>query len=200
MSVRIAVAGTHRAGKTTLVEAFARAHPDFEIEREPYEQLQEEAGEEPLDDLSPESFERQLEYLRERVAAPRGGRSVVFDRSPLDFLAYLRAIDRLRLGASDWTLPAHALAAAEQALGGLDLVAFVRPRGHASPTGRPIRSLKRLVDHDLAALLLDDVLGLVDRAGVDVVELTGSTDTRLRQLSRHLAARTQAKAREEGRR
>jgi hypothetical protein len=40
--MRIAVSGTHFIGKSTLIEDFITAHPDYTCEIEPYYKLQDE--------------------------------------------------------------------------------------------------------------------------------------------------------------
>ena len=40
--MRIAVSGTHFIGKSTLIEDFIKAHPDYKCEIEPYFKLQDD--------------------------------------------------------------------------------------------------------------------------------------------------------------
>jgi len=54
--MRIAVSGTHGVGKSTLIEEFLRAHPDFVHEPEPYVVLVEDYGEEFSAEPCPEDF------------------------------------------------------------------------------------------------------------------------------------------------
>lgn len=93
--MRIAVSGTHCSGKSTLVEDFLRAHPEYEHEPEPYEWLVELYGEALAEEPSAADFYRQLEVSVERLRAHPPGSHVIAERSPLDFLAYLRALDDL---------------------------------------------------------------------------------------------------------
>lgn len=188
-SVRIAIAGTHRSGKTSLVEAFGRGHPEYRVVPEPYEGLQEEIGEDPADDLTPEAFLRQLGYMVDVLSGHPPTEPAIFDRSPADFLAYLRAIDDVYVGRSDWGFPEAVLAAVEAGLQRLDLIVFLRTRrGGRTASGDP-RSLRGLVDLYLSELLLDDVLGLLGAAGAPAVhELEGPTSTRVERLSRLAAA------------
>ncbi|HYC94032.1 MAG TPA: ATP-binding protein [Thermoanaerobaculia bacterium] len=82
--MRIVVSGTHCTGKSTLAEDFVAAHPEYVHEPEPYEWLVEWYGEAP-------DFERQLELSVERLCGYGPGAKVLAERSPLDFLAYMRA-------------------------------------------------------------------------------------------------------------
>jgi hypothetical protein len=187
--MRIAVAGTHRSGKTSLVEAFGQAHPEYRVVPEPYEGLQEDLGEDPFDDLTPEAFQRQLEYMVELLIVHPTTESAIFDRCPLDFLAYLRAIDELDLGDSDWSVSGAVLQAIEAGLRELDLIVFVRPDRDRHPKSGNVRRLQGLVDTYLYELLIDDVLGLLRGADAPAVnELEGSTARRVATLSRFASA------------
>jgi predicted ATPase len=90
--MRIAFSGTHRAGKSTLLEAVAAQVPGYRVVDEPYHQLEEE-GYELADPPSVEDFTQQLRFSI--VSIVEGSADVLFDRCPLDFVAYLQAIDDL---------------------------------------------------------------------------------------------------------
>src|SRR5436190_6054273 len=91
--LRIAIVGTHCCGKSTLVADFLAAHRDYVHEPEPYEWLQE--TESFADSPTAEDFYRQLEFSVERLRGYGRGARVIIERSPLDFVAYLRAIDAI---------------------------------------------------------------------------------------------------------
>ncbi len=84
--MRIAVTGSHRVGKTTLAQAIADSLANHDFADEPYHELVADGYvfSHPPDS---EDFEAQLEYSLEALSdeAP----NVVFDRSPVDLLAYL---------------------------------------------------------------------------------------------------------------
>jgi predicted ATPase len=90
--MRIAVSGTHGVGKSTLIEEFLRVHPEFVHEPEPYEVLVEDYGEEFSAEPCVEDFLRQLEFNLERVGQHEQQENVIYERCPLDFLAYLTAL------------------------------------------------------------------------------------------------------------
>src|ERR1700730_8160518 len=60
--MRVAISGTHCSGKSSLINEFLLAHPDFAHEPEAYEALQEDYGQTFAADPSAEDFHRQLEY------------------------------------------------------------------------------------------------------------------------------------------
>jgi hypothetical protein len=182
--MRIAIAGTHRNGKTTLAEAFVRTHAGFELEPEPYEQLLE-AGDDFLDHYDPSAFTKQLDHLVNRLARRPPGSDVVFDRSPLDFLAYIAASDR----SSGWhSIDSDVLELAASGLECLDLIAWA-PLASSGRTG-PGRSLRISVDLHLAELIRADTLGLLSGTSPEIVEIEGSTPQRLAQLRAALNPKT----------
>ena len=174
--MRIAIAGTHRYGKTTLTEAVARALPGYEVVPEPYEELLEQ-GEDFLDHYAPETFIMQLEHQVSRLSRCVPGDKIVFDRSPLDFLAYLAASDQ----TARWeSIDLHVLDLAAVGLQYLDLIAWVPLREEwAIEHGR---SLRRLMDDRLRDLVVSDPLGLLSAQKPHLLELRGSTSERLAGL------------------
>src|SRR5688572_1296873 len=84
--MRIAISGSHRTGKSTLLAELAARLPQYTSVDEPYHLLEEE-GHELSHPPSREDFEAQLERSIEEVRA--AGDDTLFDRCPLDLLAYL---------------------------------------------------------------------------------------------------------------
>jgi hypothetical protein len=178
--MRIAIAGTHRNGKTTLAEAIARARPEFEVVAEPYEQLLEQ-GEDILDPYAPEAFTRQLEHQVSSLSRCVPGDEVIFDRSPLDFLAYLAATD----GTAGWgAIELDVLEIAAFGLQHLDLIAWLPLNEKGG--NEPGRSFRRSVDDRLRSLVVSDPLGLLNEQKPDLLELRGSTGERLATLLQYL--------------
>lgn len=156
--MRIAVAGTHCSGKSTLIADFLAAHPEFAHEPEPYEWTGDS------------DFYRQLELSVERLRThPRGAR-VIAERSPLDFIAYLRA-------QGESTDDAMALAA--EGMAHVDLLVVLPLDGSiACPADE---------DLELREAMNEELLELIDDADVRVVELQGSREARLRALEQQCA-------------
>jgi predicted ATPase len=84
--MRIAISGTHCSGKTTLVEELSRALPMYDVVDEPYYLLEEE-GHQFAAVPGLEDFELQLDRSIQEIV--RSARDSLFDRCPVDFLAYL---------------------------------------------------------------------------------------------------------------
>jgi predicted ATPase len=90
--VRIAVSGSHCSGKTTLVEDFLQRHPDYAHEPEPYD-LAEARGAAFSAELTAADVWQQLEISVERLSGYEPGSNVIAERCPIDFLAYLEALN-----------------------------------------------------------------------------------------------------------
>lgn len=175
--MRLAVSGTHRTGKTTLLEALAGALPAHELIDEPY-RLLEDDGHEFSDPPTLDDFERQLRCSLDAIAAAPG--DALFDRCPLDFVAYLRALDD-DYDLEDW-LPEIRVAVA--ALDLIVVLSIEAPDRIAVPAHED-RALRREVDARLRDLVLDDPYGLAPAA----IEAYGDVDARVRQVMRCVRAR-----------
>jgi hypothetical protein len=167
--MRVGVSGAHGTGKTTLAgELCAHLTGHVPVD-EPYFLLEEEGYESEfppsLDDYRAQ-LRRSLRVLGS--AAPR----VVFDRTPLDFLAYLAALGAGIESAADPT-------AVRSALARLDLL-IVTPVTAEIERVLPRPALPRLRETMNDALL--DLLSsdpLEAWGDVPVIELDGPLDGRL---------------------
>jgi hypothetical protein len=168
--MRLALAGAHATGKSTLAAELARALPGHRVIEEPYYQLEAEghvfSASPPLED-----FEAQLERSLQSVAQERG--AVIFDRSPADYLAYFLAHrDRGRAALAHWFPEVCA------AIATLDLLVFVpieRPDRIAAPEAARLR---RRVDTVLRAGVMADEWAL----GAPVLEVGGLPGERVAQV------------------
>lgn len=177
--MRIAFSGSHRVGKTTLLERVADALTGYTTVDEPY-YLLEADGYEVAEQPSLEDFEAQLACSLDALS--EGEPDVLFDRCPVDIIAYLRAHDdAARFELDDWIERVRA------AMATLDLVVLV-------PVEEPDRiALARHEDaahrqavHDqLSELLVDDALGL----DLEVLAVTGDPRARLDQVLARIGAR-----------
>jgi len=166
--VRIAFSGSHRVGKTTLVQHIAGRLPGYVAVDEPYDLLEEE-GYELAEQPSLEDFEAQL--VRSLAALAAAGPDVLFDRCPVDILAYLlEHDDATGFDLDDW------IEQIRDAVDSLDLIVFVPVEDADRIALAPHEdAAHRLAVHDrLRDLLLDEALG------VDVEVLTVVGDVRAR--------------------
>lgn len=78
-----------RDGKEHLISDFAFAHPRFAVLPDPFDLI------DAADPTGVTSFRAQLRVAAERLEDPELGSEVIAERAPLDFVAYLRALDAL---------------------------------------------------------------------------------------------------------
>lgn len=174
--MRIAVSGTHRSGKSTLVGDLSGELPEYSTVEEPYHLLVEE-GYELAEMPSAEDFELQLE--RSILYLEEGDPNVLFDRCPADLLGYL--LTHPEAGAFDlrrW------LPRVRKAMGTLDLVVFlpVEDRDRIVLSSSEDAELRLLVDEKLKEIFLENPFGF----DVDVLEVTGVPRERVRRVMARL--------------
>ncbi|SEU36886.1 AAA family ATPase [Stigmatella erecta] len=174
--MRIAVSGTHRSGKSTLIDELSGLLPTYVTVDEPYHQLEEE-GYAFASPPSVEDFQEQLE--RSIANLDEEPRDVLFDRCPVDFIGYLLAHEDCDAFELEAWLPR-----VRSALRKLDLIVLA---GIERPD-RIVRSAsedeeQRLaVDEKLKELLLEDPYSL----GVEVLEVEGAPRARAKQVLQHI--------------
>jgi predicted ATPase len=89
--MRIGISGTHGTGKTTLAEALCAHLPGHVTADEPYYLLEEEGYEFDFPP-SPDDYRALLARSLRCLSDPPPLPGVVFDRTPLDYIAYLVAV------------------------------------------------------------------------------------------------------------
>lgn len=170
--MRVAFSGTHRSGKSTLLDEIAGRLPDHSTVDEPY-YLLEEDGYEAAEHPSVEDFEAQLE--RSLASLGETGPNVLFDRCPADILAYLLSHQEGGVFDADtW------LERVGEAMRTLDLVVFVpveSPDRIAVPAHED-RELRMAVHETLEDLLLEERYG----SDVEVLRVHGDLHDRARQV------------------
>jgi hypothetical protein len=123
--MRVAISGTHCCGKSTLIDQFLLAHPDFTHEPEPYTVLEQDYSEVFAAEPSPDDFYRQLEFNLDRLRRYQSGQRVIFERSPGDFLAYMLALNDVGRGEGTTRLIERSLGMVMEAIQLLDLIVFL---------------------------------------------------------------------------
>ncbi|GAA2631463.1 ATP/GTP-binding protein [Paractinoplanes durhamensis] len=167
--MRVAVSGTHGIGKTTLVEALCARLPGHVMVDEPYYLLEEEGYEFGLPP-SPEDYRAMLACSVRSLRVPATS-GVVFDRTPLDYLAYLAA------GGADPAEQADA-AALRLAFATLDLlvVVVITPETERLLPAPELPGLRSRMNDALLELVYDDPLDAWP--DTPVLELSGPLDDR----------------------
>lgn len=155
-------------GKSTLVADLAQALPGHTVVVEPYVALVEE-GHSFADPPTVEDFEAQL--VRSIEMLGEGGADVLFERCPVDFLAYIAAHE----DGGTFDLRAW-LPRVRAAVSTLDLVAYA-----PLEAGRH-RGFRARVDDQLREILVGDAHGL----GLNAVEVAGEPGARVALLLAHI--------------
>ena len=171
--MRIAISGTHFSGKTTLIANFLKQFPNFTSVEEPYILL-EEQGYAFSNPPSVEDFERQLEFSVRSIMGSRN--NTVFDRCPIDFLAYALAVGEVDM--ERWVQKM------ESAIQLLDLIVFLPIENRIPVPDSEDLKLREKVDENLQEMLLNDSLGILN--DVEVLEVKGSKDKRMRMVKAEL--------------
>jgi hypothetical protein len=167
--MRIGISGAHGTGKTTLAEALCTHLPGHVTADEPYYLLEEE-GYEFSFPPTPEDYRALLARSLRCLSDPLPG--IVFDRTPLDYLAYLAAT------GADAEREADA-PAIQSALGRLDLLvlAVITPETEQALPAPELPELRARMNDALLDLVYANPL---DAWGeVPVLELDGPLDARL---------------------
>jgi hypothetical protein len=175
--MRIAVSGTHRTGKSTLVAALGDSLPGYRTVAEPYELLAER-GYDAADPPDVDDFVIQLKQSLTTLRRPSP--NLILDRCPLDFLGYIAASPGGdRFDPEAWRAPL------ERAMHSLDLVVFLPADPAYDPPGLvdgEDAAFRLAVDAELRDIVGSDSLDLCD--GVDTLTLDGPWERRVEVVSR----------------
>lgn len=171
--MKIAVTGTHRVGKTTLIDQLQESLPEYTTRLEAYYELEEEGytfAEIPTVD----DYIKQLEYSIGQIT--QSGDNVIFDRCPLDMLAYIQATDEF--GDSDIQTLYQRV---QDSMKEIDLLVFI-PIEQPDLIGCPQSDLPQL------RLRVDEILNdLIWDFDVDTVQVFGSVEARKNQVLKYLS-------------
>jgi len=195
--MRIAISGSHSLGKSTVVNDWVAAYPEFRREEEPYRAL---ALNGPYEILFREASTRlhngiQLYYNIGRVNRySSAADDVIFDRAPVDYLAYSQYTANRGTTDIDSAFVASMVPAVRESLDHLDILAFV-PKSDAWPVEMEADGI-RPVDHAYRDEV-DAIFKQIYREGRFAVmpavhpplmlELVGSRNQRLDQLQQAIA-------------
>lgn len=178
--MRIAISGAHFSGKSTLIASLLGQLPGYASVDEPY-LLLEEDGYEFWDQPFLEDFEQQLK--RSIAVIKESQNNTIFDRCPLDCLAYALVIAETcsieeSIDVEDW------IQMMEDAMQLLDLIVFVPIEKRIPVPASEDLKLRRNVDKKLQEMLLEDSLGILDK--IEILEVTGSLEKRVKMVKSNL--------------
>ncbi len=189
------MSGAHGTGKSTLIAAFLSERPGYAHEPEAFELLGDDVELSASEGPTAEGLQLLLEHAIATLAPYEPGARVVFERSPVDYLAYAVASRSWPKGERVRFLRRF-VPVVRRSLRRLDLIALV-PVSRAGPPPRSDESprFRRRVDEALRRALIDDDLGLFEQGqSPAVVELAPDPGRRLAELARLTAdARAESK-------
>lgn len=190
--MRIAVSGSHSLGKSTVVNDWVSSRPEFAREEEPYRALSLHG---PYQILFRDESTRlhngiQLYYNIGRVHRyATAAQDVIFDRAPVDYLAYSQYTADTGCTDIDDAFVASMVPAVAESLDHLDILAFV-PKSDEWPVEMEADGI-RPIDHayrDAVDLIFKQIYR-EGRYGVMrgekrplLIELVGSREQRLEQM------------------
>ena len=179
--MRVAVSGSHATGKSTLIAAFLARRPEYVYEPEAYETLADAIDLTSSEGPTPEALRALLDFTVAEAASRDAGTSVIFERSPVDYLGYAAACRKASpdlAGFLDDAIPV-----VRASVRHLDLIVLLP----ASADGRPGEDehFRRRVDERLRRALIDDDYDLFgSHDSPRVVELPAGAGRQLDALVR----------------
>ena len=175
-------------GKSTLAEDFAENHPEFVLEAEPYHVLQEQFGIVFAEEPTQESFMTQLEYSLERIKAYERKDNVIFDRCPIDSIAYLMYVSKRDFGHTALNHLSDLMPEIAKSIERLELIVFlpIVERQEIMPRSDEDENFRLQVDHYFKQIYREDIYGLFSGQQPEVVELWGNRQSRLARLESQL--------------
>lgn len=164
--MKIAIAGAHRVGKTTLAEKLLEHFSHYELRPEPYYEL-EEIGYMFSETPNIDDFTEQLEYSIKQISTNQD--NVIFDRCPIDLLAYIMA-------TGDSENMESIYRKVQNAIKEIDLLVFV-PIETPDLISCPESELSEL--RDQVNEILNECIWDFD---IETIEVTGTLSARMNQV------------------
>jgi hypothetical protein len=187
-NMRIAVSGTHFIGKSTFIEDFIQAHPEYKSEIEPYYKLQDEKTMELSLEPSLDSLLEQLDYSIEQINGLANEQNIIFDRCPVDFIAYAMCIaDQDDIDITD-TEVSERFSEVKEALNHLDLIVFVPiNKENSIEYTEENPAYRKAADTCFKKIYRDDICDIFPRYNhPKIIEVSGNQISRLRVLESYL--------------
>lgn len=186
--MQIAISGTHFIGKSTLIKDFIKKHPHYAYEMEPYYQLQNQGVEEFSEELTLDCVLKQLEYSIELLNTKKNEKNIIFDRCPVDFIAYAMYIaDQRHIDLHD-TMIAEKFSEIKDALSGLDLIVFLpMTKEHQIDYDEEDAAYRKTIDRNFKKIYRDEVYDLFPGYNhPKIIEIWGDRLIRVKKLETYL--------------
>lgn len=187
--MRIAISGTHCIGKSTLINDFIQSHPEYSHESEAYYRLQEDYAVEFPAQPTLECMLTQMDYSVEHLNQCAQMTNHIFDRCPVDFIAYaMHIIKKDRLDINDNEI-SEKFPTIKMALKNLDLIVFlpITKQHPISDIGDEDPGYRKAVDRCFKMLYRDEICDIFSSyQQPKIIELWGNRQTRIKKLGTYL--------------
>lgn len=187
--MRIAVSGVHFMGKSTFISDFVKTHPEYIHEIEPYYQLQEDQGIEFSEEPTLECLWEQLNYSIERLNYYSTQPNVIFDRCPIDFVAYsMYIMNQEGININDSTI-SERFPDIKDALENLDLIVFlpITKEHELDCVGYEDKAYRKAIDKYFKQLYRDEMCDIFpDYNCPEIIEIWGKRQERIEKLETYL--------------
>src|SRR5262245_49024490 len=192
--MRIAVSGSHGAGKSTLIATFLGRCPDYLHEPEAFETIGDDIELTASGEPTPEGLQALLDYTVASLESHATDACVVFERSPVDYLAYAVASRSPEWRSARQAFLDVQVEVVRAALRRLDVIAYLPVSAKGPVQGRPGEDarFRDRVDQCLRRALFDDEHDLLDVGTPSVVELPPRPERQLAALVRLAGAAAHA--------
>lgn len=186
--MRIAVSGTHFIGKSTLIDDFIKKYPQYRSTIEPYYQLLDEKSMTPSLEPDLDSILEQLDYSIDQLHEHGSEENIIFDRCPVDFIAYaMCALEQDEVDIYETEI-AERFLDVKKALNNLDLIVFLPiTKEHIIDYTEENPAYRKAADKCFKTIYRDDIYDIFPRYGhPKVIELWGDRSTRIKKLASYL--------------
>jgi hypothetical protein len=187
--MRIAISGTHYMGKSTMIHDFIKSRPEYHQEIEASFRLQEEDGTEFPAAPILECILMELDYTIERLNQCAGMTNSMFDRCPVDYIAYAMYIaqqDQLDINDNEI---ADRFPLIKMALRNLDLIVFIpiTKKHLINDIEDEDFIFRKVVDSCFKKLYRDEIYDLFPGyQQPKIIELWGNRQERIKKLETYL--------------
>ncbi|KTD26951.1 hypothetical protein E3983_12790 [Legionella israelensis] len=190
--MRIVISGTHSVGKSTFVKDFISYFPNFIREEEPYRALR---------DIYDIKFGKsstcfcnglQFYYNLSRLLSYQGSEQVIFDRCPVDYIAYSLYTARYRQTDIDLKFVESLIEPSRKALKNIDLLIFIpiteKHLVELEDDGiRPVDvSYRSEVDEYFKQLYRENLYDIVEKYADKLIEIWGTREQRIQQVEAYI--------------
>ena len=187
--MRISISGTHFIGKSTFIDDFLKIHPDYIHEIEPYYQLQEEQNIEFSEDPTLEFLLEQLDYSITRLNDFSNQPNVIFDRCPIDFVAYsMYIMKQMGIDLND-SVVSERFPDIKEALENLDLIVFfpIIQEHEVDYIAQEDRAYRKAIDKYFKKIYRDEIYDLFPSYDhPKIIEIGGNRKARIEKLETYL--------------